>query len=60
MTTKYADDQVTDNAKKVHEEEQKVVARSRAEYAERMKGKPTPTQEELNISSRTSPAAAAR
>jgi hypothetical protein len=48
--TKYADDASTENAKKVLAEEQKATEKSRAEFAERMKGKPTPTQEELNMS----------
>jgi hypothetical protein len=48
--TKYADDPATENAKKLLAEESKIVDRSRAEYAKRMKGKPTPTQEELNMS----------
>jgi hypothetical protein len=49
MTTKYADNPATENAKKVLEEEKKVSDRSRAAYAERSKGKPTPTQEENDI-----------
>jgi hypothetical protein len=48
--TKYADDQATENAKKALAEEQKATEKSRADFAERMKGKPTPTQEELNMS----------
>jgi hypothetical protein len=48
--TKYADDASTENAKKVLAEEQKATEKSRADFAERMKGKPTPTQEELNMS----------
>jgi hypothetical protein len=50
MTTKYADDPSTENAKKVLAEEQKATEKSRADFAERSKGKPTPTQEELNMS----------
>jgi hypothetical protein len=47
--TKLADDPVTENAKKIYEQEKKISDQSRAEYAERMKGKPTPTQEELDL-----------
>jgi hypothetical protein len=50
MTTKYADDAATENAKKVLAEEQKATEKSRADFASRSKGKPTPTQEELNMS----------
>jgi hypothetical protein len=50
MTTKYADDPATEQARKQLEIDKKVTERSRAEYAERAKGKPTPTQEELDIS----------
>jgi hypothetical protein len=50
MSTKYADDAATDNARKQLEIDRKVTERSRAEYAERAKGKPTPTQEELDMS----------
>jgi hypothetical protein len=48
--TKYADDPATENAKKVLAEEQKATEKSRADFASRSKGKPTPTQEELNMS----------
>jgi hypothetical protein len=50
MSTKYADDPATENARKQLEADKKVTERSRAEYAERAKGKPTPTQEELDMS----------
>lgn len=50
MPTKYADDPQTENAKKALAEEKKVTEKSRAEYAERARGKPTPTQEELDMS----------
>jgi len=46
---KLADDPQTENAKRQLAEDQKVVDKSRSEYQERMKGRPTPTQEELNI-----------
>jgi hypothetical protein len=49
MSTKYADDPATEHAKKALAEEQKVTEKSRADFAERTKGKPTPTQEELNM-----------
>jgi hypothetical protein len=45
MSTKLADDPQTEAAKKAVAEEQKASEKSRAEYAERTKGKPTPTQE---------------
>jgi hypothetical protein len=38
-----------ENAKKQLEEERKLVEQSRAEFAERTKGKPTPTQEENDL-----------
>jgi|SRR6516162_192651 hypothetical protein len=47
--TKYADDPATENAKKALEAEKKVSDVSKAEYAKRMKGKPTPTQEENDL-----------
>jgi hypothetical protein len=47
--TKLADDQQTEHAKKQLAEERKATERSRAEYAERSKGKPTPTQEENDL-----------
>jgi hypothetical protein len=49
MTTKYAENPATENARKVLAEEHKATEKSRADFAERMKGKPTPTQEELNM-----------
>ena len=49
MTTKLADDPATDAAKKQLAEEQKATEKSRAEYAQRSKGKPTPTQEENDL-----------
>jgi hypothetical protein len=49
MTTKTADDPQTDAAKKAVADEQKTAEKSRAEYAERMKGKPTPTQAENDL-----------
>ena len=49
MTTKLADDPATDAAKKQLAEEQKATAQSRAEFAARTQGKPTPTQEENDI-----------
>jgi hypothetical protein len=50
MSTKYADDASTEHARNALAQEKKIVERSRAEYAERSKGKPTPTQEELDMS----------
>jgi hypothetical protein len=47
--TKYAEGPSLDAAKKALAEDKKVVDKSRAEYAERSKGKPTPTQEELDM-----------
>jgi hypothetical protein len=49
MSTKLADDPQTEAAKKAVAEEQKAAEKSRAEYAERTKGKPTPTQEENDL-----------
>jgi hypothetical protein len=49
MNTKLADDPATEAAKKTVAEEKKLADKSRAEYAERMKGKPTPTQEENDL-----------
>jgi hypothetical protein len=43
------EDDSTVNAKKRLADEKKLSDRSRAEYAERMKGKPTPTQEENDL-----------
>jgi hypothetical protein len=44
-----AEDAATELAKKRLAEEKKISDQSRAEFAERMKGKPTPTQEENDI-----------
>jgi len=44
-----ADDPATEAARKRVEEDKKIRAKSDAEYAERMKGKPTPTQEECDL-----------
>jgi hypothetical protein len=49
MTTRTGDDVASENAKKVHAEERKASDKSRAEFAERTKGKPTPTQEENDL-----------
>jgi hypothetical protein len=49
MTTKYADDEVTSNAKKALEADRKISDKSREEYTRLSKGKPTPTQEENDI-----------
>jgi hypothetical protein len=49
MTTKLADEPQTEAAKKAVEEEKKASDRSRAEYIERTKGKPTPTQAENDL-----------
>jgi len=42
-------DDTTENAKRVLAEERKALEVSRGQYAERMKGKPTPTQEENDL-----------
>ena|SRR5215831_8361659 len=47
--TKFADDGSAETARKLVAEDKKVADKSRAEYAERMKGKPTPTQEENDL-----------
>jgi hypothetical protein len=47
--TKFADDAAAEHAKKQLAEDRKIVERSRAEYAEHSKGKPTPTQEENDL-----------
>lgn len=47
--TKLADDAATENAKKALEQERKLPEKSRSDFASRMKGKPTPTQEELDL-----------
>jgi len=44
-----ADDPATEAAKKQLAENNKILEKSRAEYAERTKGKPTPTQEENDL-----------
>ena len=44
-----ADDPATENARKLLVEERKVSERSRQEFIERSKGKPTPTQEENDL-----------
>jgi hypothetical protein len=49
MATKMADNPQTEAAKKAVEADKKIADKSRAEYAERMKGKPTPTQEENDL-----------
>jgi hypothetical protein len=47
--TKLADDPQTEAAKKALAEERKISDKSRAEFVERTKGKPTPTQEENDL-----------
>ena len=47
--TKFADDAATELAKKLVAEDKKVADHSRQQYAERAKGKPTPTQEENDL-----------
>jgi len=47
--TKLADDSATENAKKLAEAEKKASDESRAQYSSKMKGKPTPTQEENDL-----------
>jgi len=42
-------DEAMENAKKRLEEDNKMLEASRAQYAERMKGKPTPTQQENDL-----------
>ncbi|MCP3471412.1 hypothetical protein NLM33_18720 [Bradyrhizobium sp. CCGUVB1N3] len=49
MTTKLADDPQTEAAKKAVADEKKASDKSRTEFAERTKGKPTPTQEENDL-----------
>jgi hypothetical protein len=49
MSTKLADDPQTEAAKKAVEADKKLAERSRAEFAQRSKGKPTPTQEENDL-----------
>jgi hypothetical protein len=47
--TKLAEDPQTEAAKKAVEADKKLLEQSRAEYAARTKGKPTPTQEENDL-----------
>jgi len=47
--TKIADNPATENAKKIVEAEKKASDESRAQFAAKMKGKPTPTQEENDL-----------
>src|ERR1700757_2617608 len=47
--TKIADDAATEQAKKQYEEEKKAHDKVRADSAARLKGKPTPTQEENDL-----------
>jgi hypothetical protein len=47
--TKYADDPATENARKALEADKKVYEKSMSEYQARMRGKPTPTQEENDM-----------
>jgi hypothetical protein len=44
-----ADSEATERAKKQLDEDKKIRERSAAEYAERSRGKPTPTQEEIDL-----------
>jgi len=44
-----ADDPATENAKKALAEQRQVSEKSKQEFAERSKGKPTPTQEENDL-----------
>jgi len=47
--TKTADNPATENAKKIVEAEKKASDESRAQFAAKTKGKPTPTQEENDL-----------
>ena len=47
--TKLADNPATEAAKKAVEADKKLLDQSRAEYASRTKGKPTPTQAENDL-----------
>jgi hypothetical protein len=47
--TKLADNPATEAAKKAVEADRKALEQARAEYASRMMGKPTPTQEENDL-----------
>lgn len=49
MATKLADNAQTEAAKKAVADDKKLADKSRAEFAERSKGKPTPTQEENDL-----------
>jgi hypothetical protein len=49
MTNTKISDDTAEVAKKRVEEDRKVTERSRAEFVERTKGKPTPTQEENDL-----------
>jgi hypothetical protein len=44
-----ADDQATENAKKVLAEQRQASEKTKQDFAERSKGKPTPTQEENDL-----------
>src|SRR5215831_6910751 len=48
--TEYADNAQTEAAKKQYAAEREIAEQVRAEYASRMKGRPTPTQEEIDHS----------
>jgi hypothetical protein len=47
--TEYVEGPATEAARKEHELGKQVAERIRAEYADRMKGRPTPTQEECDM-----------
>jgi len=47
--TKYADNPATEAARKALAEDKQALEKTRAEYAQRMAGKPTPTQEENDM-----------
>jgi len=49
MTTEYAENPSTELARRRLAEDRKLGERIRADYAERMRGKPTPTQEENDM-----------
>jgi hypothetical protein len=46
--TEYADNPMTEAAKKQYAAEKEAADRVRAEYVERTRGRPTPTQEEID------------
>jgi hypothetical protein len=50
MTTEYAENHATETARKRLAEEREYSDRTKAEAVERLKGKPTPTQEENDLS----------